>query len=194
VGAYTDRMQAAAPGKPVWMVLQGFGWGDIQDIQDERERQAMKRPTFEQSRFMAYDAIVHGAPGLLYWGTAYIEKDSQLWNDLLQLATELRGIEHVLTAPKAEGRVQLYVHPTWGSVDRSVQVLAKDVDGKTWFILVNEWNEPLTCEVTYTQANRDGSARAALRDHFTGNEVPVEGGTFTTTLRGRGVQVLAPLP
>ena len=29
VGAYTDRMRAAAPGKAVAMVLQGFGWRDI---------------------------------------------------------------------------------------------------------------------------------------------------------------------
>ena len=36
VGAYTRRMQDAAPGKPVWMVLQGFGWADLDETAGER--------------------------------------------------------------------------------------------------------------------------------------------------------------
>ena len=31
VGAYTDRMREAAPGKSIWMVLQGFGWRDLSE-------------------------------------------------------------------------------------------------------------------------------------------------------------------
>src|SRR5690606_26326563 len=62
VGAYTDRMQESAPGKPVWMVLQGFGWSDIQP----ERKEFMRRPEGHETRFMAYDAIVHGARGILY--------------------------------------------------------------------------------------------------------------------------------
>ena len=78
VGAYTERMQQSAPGKPVWMVLQGCGWGDIQPQRTDEERKELRRPNWKETRFMAYDAIVRGARGILYWGTHAIEKDSKL--------------------------------------------------------------------------------------------------------------------
>ena len=100
VGAYTDRMRDAAPGKACWMVLQGFGWRDIQEGQLKEDPLAGRRPTWQETRFMAYDSLLHGANAILYWGTAYIEKDSELWRDLLRLARELRALEPAIVAPK----------------------------------------------------------------------------------------------
>ena len=50
---------------------------------------------------MAYDAIVHGARGILYWGTAYTKRDGTLWGDLLKLVRELADLQRVLSAPDA---------------------------------------------------------------------------------------------
>jgi hypothetical protein len=81
VGQYVDRLRQACtpevrragPGKVIWMVLQGFSWAQI-GIRDVRRD--VVYPSFHQSRFMAYDAILHGASGILYWGTHTVRRPS----------------------------------------------------------------------------------------------------------------------
>jgi hypothetical protein len=183
VGAYTTRMQDAAPGKPVWMVLQGFGWSDL----GERE-QFLRRPTLEETRFMAYNAIVRGARGILYWGTYKIEKDSQFWNDLLAAVRELSDLQHVLAAPDAGLALTTSFEETWGSVDREVEVLAKEVDGQVWIFAVNEWIEPLRYTI-HGLRGLNGQVFIEARDQ---KEATVVDETLTLTIRGHGVHVLQP--
>ena len=185
VGAYTQRMQEAAPGKPVWMVLQGFGWSDLSPERDPE----MRRPTMDETRFMAYDTIVRGARGILYWGSAYIEKDSGLWTDLLALAREIKELQPVLSAPDTKLKLKTTFEETWGSVDRKVEVLGKQVDGKVWLIVVNEWPEPLR----YTVHGLRGLNGQRYRVRGSEDEAVVDHGTLTLLLRGHGVQVLEPV-
>lgn len=189
VGAYTQRMQEAAPGKPVWMVLQGFAWADLSDeTDDQAEREELRRPTFEESRFMAYDAIVNGARGILYWGTAYIEKDSGFWTDLLTLVTELSAQQPVLSAPDAALDIEVTLAETWGSVDRGVRVLPKQVGEKVHLLVVNEWSDPLV----YTFHGLESLEGTSYRDPLTEQETIVQHGTLTLPIRGFGVHVLEP--
>lgn len=188
VGAYTDRMQISAPGKPVWMVLQGFGWGDIQPERPDTERAQLRRPTLAESRFMAYDAVVHGARGILYWGTAYIEKDSQLWQDLLALARELSALQPFLSAPDANLSLSVEFAPTYGSVDRSVYVLAKAVEDKVWFLVVNEWIDP----ITYTIRGAESLNGVTYREMNTGRTVAVDTGALRLPIAAQSVHVLQP--
>lgn len=60
---------------------------------------ARTRPTLAESRFMAYDAIIHGARGLAYWGTRFVPATAELWGDLRAVAHELRGLSHALVLP-----------------------------------------------------------------------------------------------
>lgn len=186
-GAYTRRMQEAAPGKPVWMVLQGFGWRDISDDPSPDPNDG-RRPTLEETRFMAYDAIVHGARGIFYWGSAYIEKDSQLWQDLLTVIAELNALQPVLSAPDAPGPFPTRFAETYGSVDRGIQVLPKTVSGKVWFLVVNDWTEPLT----YTIAGLDDFNGARYVENYTEGEAIVKDGALTLTIPGQRVHVLVP--
>ena len=87
IGRLTQRWDAIGKGRPVWMVLQGFSW---HALRDDRQPQY---PSFSQSRFMAYDAIVHGAQGLLYWGTETID-DPMFRQSLYAITSELAAIEH----------------------------------------------------------------------------------------------------
>ncbi len=187
VGAYTERMQAAAPGKPVWMVLQGFGWRDISDNPSSDPNEG-RRPRLNETRFMAYDAIVHGARGILYWGSAYIEKDSELWEDLLTVIAELNALQPVLSAPDAPIRYAIQLADTYGSVDRDICLLPKDVEGKVWLLVVNDWPEPLTYTITgLTELNG-----VRYVEKYSESEALVEGGELTMTIAGHGVHVLAP--
>src|SRR5207245_937461 len=61
VGDFTGRFQSIGQGKPVWMVLQGFSWHQTKPPKDER----LVYPSFVETRVMAYDAIAHGAKGIL---------------------------------------------------------------------------------------------------------------------------------
>jgi hypothetical protein len=188
VGAYTSRMQSAAPGKPVWMVLQGFGWADIQPTASPERKKEERRPTLEETRFMAYDTIVRGGRGILYWGTAYIEKDSQCWKDLLSVIAELAALQPVLSAPDATITPHVTLAPTWGSVDRGILVLPKDVNGKTWLIVVNECVDPLR----YTIHGLDTMNGIVLTTPNAEEEVKVEDGRITASIRAQSVQILGP--
>lgn len=185
VGAYTRRMQDAAPGKPTWMVLQGTGWGDFQEGNDDTTKKLMRRPRKDETRFMAYDAIVHGARGILYWGTQFVEKDSAFWIELLDVVKELDGLQHVLTAPDSPTKPMIGIAPTNRSLDRTVATLSKAVPGGDWHIIVNEFESPLAVTVAGLSGN--------YRVH--GEEMPVEAGDGSMVLYmpAYSAAVLAPV-
>ncbi len=187
VGAFTDRMQAAAPGKPVWMVLQGFGWGEILPERPEEVRKELRQPTARESRFMAYDAIVHGARGILYWGTAYLDRTTPFWDDLLALIHELHGLRPVLSAPDAQVNITCAMEETFGSVDVGIRMLAKDVDGKLWIIVVNEWTSPLKGSLS----GLDGMEGKTFIEITRGTPQTVQDGKLQVSLADYEVQVLA---
>jgi len=79
-------ISANGNGKPIWMGLQGFyisPEGYVGQI------------TFDQARFMTYDAIVHGATGLFWWDYKLKTSDTvspdDIWTSLVRMATELSG-------------------------------------------------------------------------------------------------------
>ncbi len=183
VGAYTRRMQESAPGKPVWMVLQGFGWQDLGKRTDDPKEH---RPYIHETRFMAYDAIVHGARALLYWGTAYVEKDSDFWKELLTVIEELRDLSPTLAAPDAGPVFAPAIEQTMGSLDRAVVVLPKSGPDGTTYIVVNE--SPYT--LTYLLPVSGDAAAYAM--YPGGNEVALSDGLIHQTITGFQVQVLQP--
>ena len=85
VGEHTERLvemvsRDGAQEKPVWMVLQGFGWADLKSFNNP---ESYVPPTRHELRFMAYDAIVHGATGILSYGpfSTESEANARLWAD-----------------------------------------------------------------------------------------------------------------
>lgn len=189
VGDYTQRMQASAPGKPVWMVLQGFGWGDIQPNQPEEIRRELRRPTANETRFMAFNAIVHGARGILYWGTSAVEKDSEFWASLLDVFSELRDLREVLAAPDAQLQVTTSFRATFGSVDRDIAVLPKAHGNIPWLLIVNEWTDPLV----YTLHGLDAINGIEYRERYSGEQVRVEDGQVSLHIAPEAVHILAPV-
>lgn len=185
VGAYTRRMQDAAPGKPVWMVLQGTGWGDFHENFQDDAKKVMRRPRKDESRFMAYDAIVHGARGILYWGTQYVEKDSQFWLELLDIARELKSLESVLTAPDSATKPAIGIGPTNRSLDRTVSTLSKSLPEGDWHIVVNEFESPLAVTV--------GGLSGSYRIHGETEPLVVEHGNATLHMPAYSASILEPV-
>ncbi|MDP2336410.1 MAG: hypothetical protein Q8N05_08180, partial [Bacteroidota bacterium] len=189
VGAYTKRMRQAAPGKPVWMVLQGFGWGDERTNLPAEIRKEIPRPTLKETRFMAYDAIVRGARGISYFGTGYIEKDSQLWKDILTIVRELADLQPVLSAKDAKVKLSIDVEQAFSSLDRTIQILPKQVGTEIWIIVVNENRNPLAYNI-----NRLNSLNGVTYvDTISGKQAKVANGGLRFPIGGQRVQVLKPL-
>jgi hypothetical protein len=185
VGDYTERMQDAAPGKAVWMVLQGFGWRDLREEKPEDKAEG-RRPRYDETRFMAFDAIVNGANGLLYWGTHYIDKPSPFWTDLKRVVGELDALQDVLAARTLDIELHAELNPTLSSADRGVVAVAKRARGRTWIIAVNEFQAPLGCTLSGVPVADGGR----LRDTQTGSVLTVNGGEVGCFLGGYGVAVL----
>ncbi|MBI3851357.1 MAG: hypothetical protein HY298_13935 [Verrucomicrobia bacterium] len=168
VGAYTERMRQAAPGKTCAMVLQGFGWRDLKEKPNEKETAVGigRRPTWAESRFMAYDAIIHGANAILYWGTAYmkpVEDDGsaasgrpRMWRELLRVARELRALEPALVAlPLKSPSVRQA--ETYGSIDgKGILCSLRRVDDDFVLLVVNETGDGLGFSIENLPAKLNG--------------------------------------
>ena len=150
VGVTTSRMQESAPGKPVWMVLQGMSWGYLSGDLFAIKEEPAQWPTFEESRFMAYNAIARGARGILYWGTHVLDKDSECWKGILNVVRELADSQPLLTAsdspiaPTVEARAMGIFPLSLNANILSLPVLGKTLNSETWWIIANEYFFPVT--------------------------------------------------
>jgi hypothetical protein len=99
VGRQTDLWKQYAPGKPIIPVLQAWAWNCLEDGE-------AAYPSYSEGRFMAYQAVIHGAKGLHYYGSVRTSRPifecgippPQHYDDLEQsqldfLASQLRNDE-----------------------------------------------------------------------------------------------------
>ena len=134
VGDYTERFNRVGEGLPVWMVLQAFSWHELQEKAGEDLPDAY--PTFAESRFMAWDAIAHGATGILYWGRP-TRRMSPSFNRFMRSPANCprsspshgegtAGVSaHLIEAPTAQPR-------------RGVAHVARAANGEGLLVLINE--------------------------------------------------------
>ncbi len=134
VGAITERWNEVGRGKPVWMVLQAFSWNELGDYYGAT---VTTYPTFAETRFMAYETIVHGAKAVLYWGSHYLKSEA-CRTSIYALTGELAALQPFLTAPN-EANVQVTAVAPREEEDRDgVKVTARRT-GREWLIvLINE--------------------------------------------------------
>ena len=97
---------------------------------------ARLRPTWDETRFMAYDAVIHGARGLLYWGTAYVPQNAGLWVDLRRLAAEMSSLSAPLTARSS-------LREVWADT-QSVEVLLLASGGNLYLLSANRTPAPVS--------------------------------------------------
>ena len=143
VGEYVDKMKKVVhDSKPVFMVLQGFSW-EMLKPEEERDTSMILYPTYEESRFMAYNAIVHGANGIIYWGTNYTPQPSPFMDDLNSVTKELAEMQEVLAAPTVDLKIKKEYHELMYSVDTGVEIMVKKAGGKTYLLTVNSDKNPV---------------------------------------------------
>lgn len=175
VGQYADKMRAVAgPHRAVFMVLQGFAWEMLRD--KDRDPAMVLYPTAAQLRFMAWQSIVHGVNGLVWWGLSYTPPEAQLWNDLKTVVRELAQVRTALAAPVVKLPLKLTYHDTGHSLDRGIEWLAKPLGRDTLLIAVNADGNPV--DVTFEGLGRFRRcesvfeprpvawAKGQMREHF----------------------------
>lgn len=142
IGPYVDKMrQVAGPARGLWMVLQGFAWEMLRE-KDHNPKMVLY-PTLEQTRFMAYQAIVHGATGLLWWGLHRTPPSSGLWESIAATARELKSIGAELAARPRSVALRIDYHDTGHSLDRGIEWIAKPSAGGVLLIAVNADKNPV---------------------------------------------------
>jgi hypothetical protein len=143
VGDYTRKMRnVAGQGRPVFMVLQGFAWEMLRKPGD-RDSTKILFPTERQTRFMAYDAILNGANGVLFWGTAYTPSDSPFFAVLARVTRELASLEPALSARSIPLNKPPIYHEMGHSLDRGVVFLFKRTPEGTFLLSANEDPNPV---------------------------------------------------
>jgi hypothetical protein len=146
-GEYTRKMRrVAGREKRVYMVLQAFAWENTR--QKGRDAAKVLYPSFEQTRFMAYQAIVNGAEGLIWWGLSTNPPGSPMWGTLSKVTRELAGMKDALGAASAELPLSLEYHDTGHSLDRGIEWAAREWGGETLVIAVNADKNAVDCTFT----------------------------------------------
>ncbi len=74
-------------GDPYHVVRVGLSYG---------EKFGEPGPSHAESRFMAYDAVIHGASGLVWWGLFYTGGPYSVWQGIAEVAGELRTLSPLL--------------------------------------------------------------------------------------------------
>lgn len=172
VGKYTEKMLAVGEGrKPVWMTLQGFAW---LHLKHPEQRDAIY-PTRRELRFMAYDAILHGATGIFFWGTDRIARPNY-WDDLLAVTSELRDMSAVLVSPTVSPAGIRIPHP-------DVVVLHKRCEGQEYVFVENTCNNSIRPEIT------TGLSAEQLRVLFEDRNVPVNKGVLTDEFKPYDIHI-----
>jgi hypothetical protein len=137
VGEYTDKMkEVGGVSRPLFMVLQGFSW-EMLRREDDRDPAMVLYPSHPESRFMAYNAIIHGANGIVYWGTYFTPPEAPFWDDLKSTTRELGEMQEVLSAPSLDQEIGIKYHELGYSVDAGVEILVKAFQGDVYLITAN---------------------------------------------------------
>ncbi len=172
VGDEADKNRAAVLyRKPIFMVLQGFAWGRL------RHREGVY-PTFGQQRFMAWDAVLHGASGIFYWGTRYTPKPSRAWADVKTIARELRALAPMLLAPEARSDTQPTVTPDNVGIEAMLRRA-----GDHWFLAAVNTGK----EAAHATLSGLPLSVTALHVLYEDRRLPVRNGKVDLALPGFGV-------
>jgi hypothetical protein len=178
-GEYADKMRkVAGPDRPVWMVLQGFAWAAVDP--EARLKSSVVYPTYEQTRYMAWQSVIHGCNGIIYWGTHSLEDPSECWASIKRVVRELADLRDVLAADEAPLALEKEYEERGFSIDVGVETSVRNAGDFRYLLGANSSIDPATVTFRGLKGFPDGEAEVlnegrtvrvengALRDEFTG--------------------------
>ncbi|MCE1199933.1 MAG: hypothetical protein LWW85_13270, partial [Marinilabiliales bacterium] len=147
VGDYVDKMRkVSGDHRPLCMVLQGFAW-EMLRAPAERDSTKILYPDYKSSWFMAWDAIIHGVNGLIWWGTAYTPAGHLFHKELKQVVQRLSSLSPALSLPAKNRPFHVEYDEPGHSVDKGVELLIKEDDLNLWLFTANREYYPLKADI-----------------------------------------------
>jgi hypothetical protein len=148
VGDYTTKMMRVAEGRAVWMQLQAMATEDFcaqvhfpENACGPYESSRLY-PSYWQMRFMAFHAIIRGATAM-EWALHNVDTNSRVWCDVCRVVSELRALEHVLTAPSWPSGLSLEYEELGFGDWTGVETLVKIYEGRPWILAANTQFDPM---------------------------------------------------
>lgn len=170
VGNAADQLKTEFEGKkPVWIVPQAFGGGELWS----------REPTIQETRSMTYQAIVSGATGIQYFirhGPNSFPKSTAMWSECGKIAQEIACMTPWLLSD------EVTTQATTGN--QSIKLLSKVHDGQLMILAVNTINSPLRF---YIRVSNPGTTSASVM--FENRQVKITGNTFDDLIPAFGSQV-----
>lgn len=186
VGQYVDKMrQVTGPDRPLFMVLQAFAWERLiaeTDVVEQREEKVVY-PSYSESRFMAFQALIKGANGIVYWGSGFMPQPSQAWDDLKRVTREVADLADVIVAPDPGVTVETTYHEMGHSVDNGVQLIVRDFGDYRYLFTCNA--DKNKCKATLAGFGEWSRCVVVNEDR----ELPVTGNVITDEWRRFSVHV-----
>jgi hypothetical protein len=185
VGSWTNVLRFATPNRAVWTTLQ-ICWTWSYDAAGN-----VALPTFEQERFMVYDAILNGARALAFYGGQNPKCWGQLdaasgwnwtfWERVLEpLVREIGAASPIAPALVNPGSTRVLT-----TSDPTVQAISRrGRGGETWVIAVRTGQGSQT--VTISGLPPEAASAGVYTE---GRSVPVGGGSLTDTFDRWSVHV-----
>lgn len=192
VGRYTEKMMAVGEGRmPVWMLIQAMAnenWFSTEHCPEMAGQTAdaskILYPTYEQMRFMAYDAIIAGATGLAF-SMYKTPIESQAWQDVSQVVDELSRLHDALAAPPVEMPIEMSYTDLGFSIWDGVKTLVRRKGTDLYLFAANTAFDP--AQVTMRMPSVGGASAATVEGED--REVSIENGTMTDSFDPYGVHV-----
>lgn len=192
VARYTEKMMKVSAGRmPIWMLIQGMAnasWLNPENTPIPAERtideSKIRYPTYQELRFMAFDAIIAGATGLAM-SLHKTAVGSDAWDAVKRVARELRGLGQALTALVYEGPVTVTYEDLGFTIWDGVKVLAREDEQSVWLFAANTAFDP--AQVTMRLSNVPSNCTAVVESE--GREAAVENGLLTDAFGPYAVHV-----
>jgi hypothetical protein len=194
---YIRALRAGHGDKPVLLVLQAWAWDPLKDGEKGY-------PTVRESRFMAYQAVIHGVSGLHYYGQVHctkpnsaaslwsrardpeknraefarcLELNRKFWDAHKPFFRELAAAGPIFTLRDAKPASQItLVTQTPEPTEGGVEFRSKERDADLYLLAVNAGYKAR--EVTFRLPPAH-AGRTAVHVLFEGRTVPVKDGTIT---------------
>jgi hypothetical protein len=122
---------------------------------------------------MAFQSLIKGANGIVYWGTYFTPQPSQCWTDLKRAVREVADLAEPLAQRAVKLPLTVDYHEVGHSVDDGVQWLAKEYDGKLYLFTCNA--DKYAVRATLSGLDGWGSCAVLNEDR----KVAVESGAIT---------------
>lgn len=186
IGDYVDKMRkVAGPGRPVFMVLQAFAWEKLvqeTEVVEQRDEK-VQYPSYDETRFMAFQALIKGANGIVYWGSDFTPQPSDAWTNIKRVTREVADLQEALVAPDPGVKVEATYEEMGHSVDDGVQFIVRDSGGSRYIFTCNA--DSGKCNAALSGLG-DWKKCTVLNED---REVPVTGGAITDEWRRFAVHV-----